>query len=314
MYMVIYSADPPQHILHISSSVRWALFYEPFELINHSPPHLIADVQHIRELKGLRTLFGGGNVILTTFITKRKDGIPIYVRTISFACSDCNVGVVAVYANNTIGEAYSSELEQQRKQALDRLMDDSQYGYVNGNYCFTGNTEGTSLTGNAFYSMSTDCQACIVVGGMQHSDEIHGPRIVFATSSICTVVYASADEIQDKPFLKMVAIGDILRMSLFLEAALRSTEPVFERLSLIESPLTDSQVGNPKCVAVELMGIRSDYGIMILLQVDSGGSSQSTGRSSSNSSSSNRFLSLKGTIFSDPEASRLPSQWKKIKL
>ncbi|KAJ1952520.1 hypothetical protein GGI12_006222, partial [Dipsacomyces acuminosporus] len=253
-----------------------ALFCEPYELVDRPPPHFIGDIEYVVRVVMRNGVYMGGNVIMSTFFSRRKDNAPIFMRTITFTCGDVIVGVVTAFSN--------INFEQLSAQSFN-----------------------TNL--NTMYSLKTEQQACIVLEdmGLAVGSAAHGPQIFYSTDSINLIINARPPDIENKAFLSLVAVTDIIKASLFLETILCSNDLVFECLQLLQYPLEDSPLRSPRHVTAEFVGMKSDTGIILLCQLKPQTSSQSNRRASRN-------LSLRDIISSDAGAPNFPRQWRRIDL
>ncbi|KAJ1965759.1 hypothetical protein GGI12_000551 [Dipsacomyces acuminosporus] len=128
-----------------------------------------------------------------------------------------------------------------------------------------------------------------------------GPTILFAADSINRILDADSSDLQGLPFLSIVAFEDIPKAAAFLANALHSSEPLFERLSILVNPIEESNSTNPRIAALEFMGIGSDDGAILLCQL--------LPPSAQERSDNDGYLSLGDIISSDPDTSDYPELW-----
>ncbi|KAJ1951980.1 hypothetical protein GGI12_006358, partial [Dipsacomyces acuminosporus] len=269
-YLAVYERTAERRILHLSSSVRRALFSRPFELMGQPIPHFIADILYVTEARGRGNIYTDGNVILSSFIHRRKDNIPVYMRTTVFVCGIVNIGLVTVYSNNdSIAHIISGSIpleelnsmmgaSEQEQQMLERILQTNSSGGID--------LERINHSLNSLYSLRTGNQACMILESVTQSNSI-GPRVLYCTNSIKLIINAGADSIHCRSFLTLVSLNDIVKASMFLELAFQSNKPVYEQLELIHDPVKDRQLGNPKCVTVDLMSMKCDYGAILVCQL-----------------------------------------------
>ncbi|KAJ1957611.1 hypothetical protein GGI12_004975, partial [Dipsacomyces acuminosporus] len=265
----------------------------PHELLGHSPPHLYPDIGYVTSVKRNFNPYTSGNIIMATFSTTLDENTPVCIRSHTFACNDVYFGVFTIYPNTATDERQSSDSESSSEESAE-------------------SKEGVGVRSFdilMMHSMWASYQACIVLRGIDSDspDFINGPRIVFATESICTVLNASSTDLQYHQFLKLVITQDIVKASLFLDSLLHSNVIVIERLRVFENPFERRNTpGNPRIVTLEFLGMRSEDGFLLLCQLERPRNTTLTIRRRSS------HLSLRDIVSSEPSSSHFPSNWKKI--
>ncbi|KAJ1961161.1 hypothetical protein GGI12_003402 [Dipsacomyces acuminosporus] len=297
-YIVIHERSPAMPILYASSSRRRVLLYEPSEYIGQSPLENVVDARDIEDMKSHHSSVTEDNVIMTNVFLKRKDGRPVYTRTISFACGDINFVLATAYPN--IGyDPGQRVFSVQRFRCL-----------LGGqNISEDGRAERRNLDANAMYSRKTAFQACMVLEELDldagSSVEV-GPRVIFATHSISRIIEADSCDLQDLPFLSLIATRDIVKAATFLEKVFLGGEFVLERLHLKASPLEEWGLRGLGSVPVEFMGMGSDDGAILLCQLEVPKRARAR--------CSGRPMSLEDIVTSDPDTSDFPERWNQVGL
>ncbi|KAJ1965916.1 hypothetical protein GGI12_000437 [Dipsacomyces acuminosporus] len=296
-YIGIHERTRGTRLLYISSGIRHGLLYEPSELIGKSPETLISDDEASEEFKTHHGSATDDNVIMTNLFATSKTGIPVYLRTIAFACGNVNVGIVRSYPHiNSPEQLSEGPVTVQRYKCI--LSDEQEN---------SGNRGG--LDAGTMYSMRTNHQACFVLSDFSPND-IDGdstPKIIFTTDSINRILDVDSCDLQNVSFLSLVTMEDRQKAYEFVEKSRSSNELVLERLDLLSNPIDDAELRHPRSISVEFMGIGSDDGVIMLCQLTK---SRISNRVASNSG----YLSLEDIISSDPETSDFPDEWRRMDL
>ncbi|KAJ1956096.1 hypothetical protein GGI12_005396 [Dipsacomyces acuminosporus] len=315
VFIGIHERTPELRVLYMSSSVRHALLYEPREFMNRSALEFILNVEEGEEAK---THFGAAtddNVMMAYAFVKNKNGVPVYIRSIAFACGNVGFQLATAYPDVDF-EQQRQRLTVQRfrcnlgesatehdRQVLESILSSQQNQFSTGSSNSTTARGRGSLGASAIYSARTTCQACFVVNNVYASSRhrVSELKVLFVTDSINTILDVDASDLQNKQFLSLVADQDLAKATSFLERMLQNNGLVLERLEL----LADPQQGH-RSVAAEFIGMGSDDGAIMLCQLERSSIAQLDGRG--------RYISLEDIISSDPETSDCPDAWKRISL
>ncbi|KAJ1957612.1 hypothetical protein GGI12_004976 [Dipsacomyces acuminosporus] len=298
-YIGIHERSPGLPILYVTSSVRKALLYEPEDFIGHSVQEYVADTGDGLEFKNHNSAVTEDNVLMANVFTKTKIGTTVYVKSIAFACDNVNFVMATSYPDITIAHR-SGPLNVQRYKCI--LSEDA---IQNEQQASDGGSSARAVDVNTVYSMRASFQACIVLEDSHSSENGEtGSNIVFVTSSIGRILDVDSCDLQDEPFLSLVAEEDKERAAAFLERSRYSDDLVLEHLSLLVNPVEAGNSASAGSVAVELMAMGSDDGIIMLCQLARPRISQQADEDG--------YLSLADIISSDPETSDFPESWNRI--
>ncbi|KAJ1957793.1 hypothetical protein GGI12_004924, partial [Dipsacomyces acuminosporus] len=164
-YIGIHERTVGTKLLYLSSSIRQALLYEPSELIGVSAEVLIDDGESTDEFKTHHGSATDDNVIMTSLFCKTKTGLLVYIRAISFACGNVNVGIVSTYPHiNSPAQLAAGPVSIQRYKCV--LNDQQENAGLR--------SRGTGVDPSAMYSMRTSHQACFVLGDFNADDDADG--------------------------------------------------------------------------------------------------------------------------------------------
>ncbi|KAJ1964926.1 hypothetical protein GGI12_001123 [Dipsacomyces acuminosporus] len=169
----------------------------------------------------------------------------------------------------------------------------------------SGNIVSTKGYMDVIDSLKKTHQACFVLKDLRSSnvDGSKGANIMFVTDSINRIINVDSCDLQNQPFLSLVAHEDVTRAAGFLEKALYGDALVVEKLHLLYDPLESSPLGKPKRVSVEFMAMGSDAGAILLCQLDKATGAARGKNNNTNNNNSDVYLSLEDIISSDPETS-----------
>ncbi|KAJ1951879.1 hypothetical protein GGI12_006383 [Dipsacomyces acuminosporus] len=277
-------------ILYLSSSIRKALLYEPEDLVGHSPLEILGD-KYINDFKVHHGRQTEDNVILTNTLVTSKCSREVYQRSITFACGNVNFQIATTYPEAVLDKSKRRFSIHRFRCVLSEELN---------------NTKSSTVKDlNTAYSLKSCYQACFVLGRV-NADKDTSSRIVFATDSISKILDADSADLQGEPFLSLVSSDDTEKAREFLRKAVGHDELVLERLRLLVNPVEDCQMENPRCVSVEVMGLGSDDGAILLWQLER---PYIDGRSGSG-----KYIPLEDIISSDPETTDFPDEWEKLEI
>ncbi|KAJ1960706.1 hypothetical protein GGI12_003659 [Dipsacomyces acuminosporus] len=302
-YVAIHERTPAMPILYVSSSVRQAFFYEPQDFIGHSPTEFITDNGDGQEYQRHCGSYSDDNFMTADIVANRKDGTPLLVRSMAFACSNVMFHLVTTYPsanpheheNNCSIRRFKCNLNAKDAKGGMHIL--SNGGDSSSSSSLSKNSE--AMRDKVFRDIANSIkkahQACIVLEGLNstNSGGNKSARIIFTTDSINRIINVDSCDLQGMPFLSLVATRDTIKAGNFLDRALNTGILALERLHLLVDPLEDSQLKNAECVSVEFMAMGSDDGVIMLCQL------QQTMHED------DVYMSLEDIISSDPETSDL---------
>ncbi|KAJ1954793.1 hypothetical protein GGI12_005714 [Dipsacomyces acuminosporus] len=304
-FIAIFDRTPQVHVLYVSSSVREALIYEPEEFIGRSALEFASDDKDTEEVVRDFKRYTDDNFIMADSIAVSKNKKPVFLRSMAFALGNITFHLISAYPQTTIDEIkgrlslqrFKCDLGERSSEGSQHVLHMASSSHSESASKNTGSSARGDLFRNVLSSLKRTHQACIVLEGFSNSrHDNKGARIIFSTDSISRILSVDSCDLQDMPFLSLVALQDITRAAAFLDTTLHGDSLMFERLCLLENPVEDGQLGNPKCVAVEFMAMGSDDGVIMLCQLDHSANIQSC-------NSNNRYLSLEDIVSSDAETS-----------
>ncbi|KAJ1958937.1 hypothetical protein GGI12_004605 [Dipsacomyces acuminosporus] len=273
-YIGIHERTPEVPILYISSSVRQALLFEPEECIGQSVKDFFADSGDGEGFRKELGSYSDENVIVTKVIAKRKDNTPVRIRSIAFACSNVTFHLLTAYPlaatdkhNEHISvQKFKCNLNQTNARSGEHVLYSGQGS--SGAQRLAKKTTQRDVYQHVISSIRKSHQACLVLEDLKsnNTDGKPGARIIFVTDSINRILDVDACDLQEVPFLSLVALQDITKAADFLDKALCGSVLALETLRLLVNPLESSQLGSPKCVSVEFMAMGSDDGAVMLCQ------------------------------------------------
>ncbi|KAJ1964925.1 hypothetical protein GGI12_001122 [Dipsacomyces acuminosporus] len=294
--------------------IRKALSYEPEDYIGRYAGDFVSDDKEMEEIIKHHRTCTDDNFIMTNAVMVSKSNAQVFVRSMAFALGNITLHLVNAYPGMTIDQVkerigiqkFRCDLGERNAKSGQHVVHKTTDGPSGLADKDTSGTARSAVFRNVVNSLKRTHQACIVLEGFTNSsrDDGKGARVVFSTDSINRILNVDSCDLQNLPFLSLVALQDITRAAAFLDKTLHGNALVLERLRLLENPLEDSQLGNPKCVAVEFMAMGSDDGAIMLCQLDK--STKTKNRSNfnrANSNSGDGYLSLEDIISSDAETS-----------
>ncbi|KAJ2830250.1 hypothetical protein IWW50_000393 [Coemansia erecta] len=303
-------------MLYISSNVEQVLYFEPSEVVG-KPSFSYLAYGTSQEYLTLCEPNSDDNVTIFYAYIIRKNAQPVFMRAIHFNCDGVGFNVCFVCPDrNHSPERFPFTIEDPTAHGQSMLTLHTNPVQVSYKKHATRPRNVRKPTARL---RENSCQAqqrstgpqlvvrraCLVLGSLNEADVRcpQDPRVLFASSTFDKIIGADACDIQQTPFIALVAPQDILKAVAFLEKVAVSEGIVLETLSLKYSPFDSDENGSTEHVCVEVLGAGSVNGAILLCQLKYPG--LKIGRR--NHESDAGYLSLGDIISTDAETSDFPN-------
>ncbi|KAJ1961808.1 hypothetical protein GGI12_003036 [Dipsacomyces acuminosporus] len=290
-------------ILYVSPSIQRALQYTPEEIVGSSSLGYIMDMGDCEGTKRLlSTPSDGSNVLKLNIFIKSKHGKHVFICSTAFVCGNVCFHLATAYPHINFDDhtkpvgvrGFRCILGESNTQHGQHVLYNELNGYQSE--CNSGTDDIDDIVRREYYRSVVNWvrkahQACIVLESLwsNNTDGNKGARIIYVTSTISRILSVDSCDLQNMPFLSLVAIEDITKAARFLDKTLHGNVLVVERLRLLQNPIEDSQLDGPDYVSVEFVAMGSDDGVIILCQLEQPKHSDGNGE----------YLSLDDIISSD---------------
>ncbi|KAJ2780197.1 hypothetical protein H4R18_003591 [Coemansia javaensis] len=290
IYFGIHTRDESARMLYISEGVQQVLGFTPAEIMSRPASEYIADSVHAdypliftqgEEKEGEDAV--GAYVFYLN--VKTATGASVLERVTAFACDTCVVFVCLSFPDAPFRDRRELEV-----QVLDREM--TRLNVSRHRRHRSAAPQPPAL----FRARSRLPRAALVVEFPPRAARCPaGPLITFASGSIGRLVDADADDLDRCPFLRLVALEDVVRVCALFERLAASTDVQHEAFSLLRKPhviagdVPVADADNPR-VAVECLAAAAHNGAVLLLRA-------------AGASGDGGHLSLLDLVSSDPETS-----------
>ncbi|KAJ1723655.1 hypothetical protein LPJ53_002038 [Coemansia erecta] len=272
-FLAVHDKTPEMRVLYVSSNVRQIVKYEPSEIIGQPSLGFVSQ----STLDFYQRAFADARqdeVVVSHMRVPDRDANPVYLRVMHFNCDNMGFNVSV-----TRPDAEGSRMENELLDCQHRL--------------------GRMQVGRRML-----CGCLVLENHVVELNGSTGPRILFASRSFGRMLGVDTSDIQGSRFLSLVAPGDVLRASMFLEKIANSMDVVVERLEMRVGCWDEA--GAYGCVAeVEVMAAGSDEGAMLLCQMER----RTNGRAGS-MNEDRGYLSLEDIVSSDYESSDINEAWR----
>ncbi|KAJ2848342.1 hypothetical protein IWW36_003352 [Coemansia brasiliensis] len=315
------------NILYVSSSVRQVTSSEPSWLVGQSAVQYLSN-GNLEEYRQLAVVRDQNNVIITGLCASTAEGNVHNMRVIQFNCDNIVLNVCEIIKDPVTGQVDAPPMNIEVYNPAEQTSSHrdysptSQISNQNAQRKVTrkkNSEQNASIanTGRVMHYARTRTKACLILEGSLtscSSNNITGPKIIFASNSFSRIINADASDIQGLPFLSLVAAQDTVAAAGFLERMATPDRIVFDSLRFIVDPVDNALVeaqsrtelsSDGAVVTVEVLGAGSDDGAIILCQLDKPRTSRINVDGEADG-----YLSLEDIVSSDPNTSDAPELWK----
>ncbi|KAJ2303802.1 hypothetical protein IWW55_002738 [Coemansia sp. RSA 2706] len=321
-------------MLYLSSGCRDALGFTPEFVIQQGGTHFIADSFSDTDYSHVHSDMLDTDdpdadqacVYMMWLYIRNADDVPVLNRVVSFKCESCIVCVNTAYLDAPFKDHRELEV-----QALDgamrrinvtkqRMARDEAERALAAQGKAPPRQNARSVYPRAAFVLENPTS--IVIEACESGRRAEGPLIAFVSGSIGRIIDADMSDLNNYPFLKLVAPEDMLRVTEYIERLADSADVVFEKFSLLQRPkVIEGDVpvddADNRRVVVESLGAAARDGIMLLLrrvghrpapQRDSVGE---YARAKIHSGDAG-YVSLAELVSSDCETTDVPESWSRL--
>ncbi|KAI9471470.1 hypothetical protein BX667DRAFT_500647 [Coemansia mojavensis] len=306
-FVGVHDHTPEMRMLYISSNVRHVLFFEPSEVVGRPSFSFLA---HETSQEYRSICLPGVNDSVTIFYTyiTRNNAPPIYMRSIHFSCDGVgfNVCFVCPERNLSTQRQISFMVEDTSAPNLEQIGLVAKQTHQNRRSQEPNRRRQRS---NSYLAQKLKSEqvpvlrACLVLDHMGEVSEERpmGPSILFASTSFAKIVGADTCDIQNTPFLSLIASQHVTKAARFLDRLNSSANIDLETLWFRYCPSESTE--QAEYVEVEVMGAGSENGAILLCQFKSPGRRISKRTCDSDA----EYISLGDIISSDGDTTDVPS-------
>ncbi|KAJ2448124.1 hypothetical protein EV183_005583, partial [Coemansia sp. RSA 2336] len=310
-------------ILYVSSGCVEALGFTPEYILEHGGTNYIADsfstsdYAHIYNNKHTGSSDDSSVYMLYLYL-RNSDNVPVLHQITSFVCESCVICINRVYPDAVFAD--HRELQAQELDGNMRQINVTRSRQVLLEAERRANARGAAS--RRIYTYGQQPRAAVMLENTAFADaeqearRLHGTLIMFATSSISSLVDIDNIDLVNFPFIKLVAPEDVVRVSRYLTKVAGSSRVHFEKFSLLRQPhvLESAGEGSGRMV-VESLGAASQDGIVLLLRkvkqvpAPQHNTVGSYLRSIDVEASDSDYVSLAELVSSEPETTDTPANW-----
>ncbi|KAJ2562221.1 hypothetical protein GGH12_003405 [Coemansia sp. RSA 1822] len=279
-YIAIHTCTTPLKLLYVSSGCRAALGMTPEFIIAQGGTHYIADsftntdYSHMFADKQLDSddedADDQPSVFMMWLYIKNANDVPVLNQILAFKVGGCVVCVNTAYL-----DAPFNDHHELKAQALDGAM--RQINVTQERRTESERQQAQRGSRPRRYAQSKYPKTAFVletptlIETEETGRRAEGPLTVFVTGSVEQIIDADTSDLNNYPFLKLVAPEDISCVSAYVERLVQSSNVLFEKFSLLQRPhIIDGDIRvsdtRNKRIVVESLGAAAQDGVLLLLR------------------------------------------------